>query len=232
MSYTIFILLDVYDCIFWIIFNKEGMDNQMLRNVIRISEPLCTGCGLCTGACPHGAIIVSGLKAKLIRDEYCDGCGECTSVCPRSAVKMENVDTAPFNEAAARQRLAERISDDNPAVTNWPVQLQQVPLSAPYFNDCDLVIAADCTAFTHGDFRRFTTGRTLLIACTKLDSFDYSDRLSKILARNNVRSIHVIRMDVPCCGSFVVMVRKALELSGKNIPMVVTVISMKGKVNQ
>lgn len=205
---------------------------QMIRNIIRINESLCTGCGLCTGSCPNGAIIVSGLKAKLIREEYCNGCGDCVPACPCKAITMEKLDVAPFNQAAAQQRLAERISGDNPAVVNWPIKLRQVPVSAPYFNGCDLVIAADCTAFTHGDFRRFTTGRTVLIACTKLDNYDYSEQLAKILTRNNVRSIHVIRMDVPCCGGFVVMVRKALEMSGKNIPMVVTVISIKGKVNQ
>ncbi len=119
-----------------------------------------------------------------------------------------------------------------PPINSWPLKLRQVPVGIPAFKDCELVIAADCAAFAHGAFAEFTRGRALLICCTKFDGVDYADKLSKIIARNDIRSIHVVRMEVPCCGGLVVTVRRAIELSGKEIPVDVSVISTTGKVNQ
>lgn len=206
----------------------------MIRKIVHIDEAACNGCGLCAKACHEGAIEMVNGKAKLIRDDYCDGLGACLPACPADAITIEEREADPFDEAAVQARLSPdkaEPTDDAPALGMWPIQIKLAPVSAPYFDNCDLLVAADCTAFAHGNFRELTKGRTVLIGCTKLDNIDYSEKLSKILARNNVRSIKVVRMEVPCCGGMVMMVRKAIETSGLNIPMDVTVISTKGEVN-
>lgn len=114
---------------------------------------------------------------------------------------------------------------------NWPIQVQLAPLTAPYFTEADLLIAASCTAFAHGNFGSFTEGKPLLIGCSKLEKADFTDRIAKILRLNRVHSVQLCRMEVPCCGGMVSAVRKAITQSGLDIPLEVTVISPKGKVN-
>lgn len=208
----------------------------MIRKVVYIDEKACTGCGLCAQACHEGAIEMINGKAHLIRDDYCDGLGACLPACPANAITIEEREASPFDESAVQARLGTEktvsVAEDVPALGMWPVQIKLAPVTAPYFQNCDLLIAADCTAFAHGDFQDFTRGHTVLIGCTKLDSVDYSEKLARIFARNNVRSIHVVRMEVPCCGGMVMTVRKAIEASGLDIPLKVTVISTKGQVNR
>ena len=207
----------------------------MIRKIVHIDEAACNGCGLCAKACHEGAIEMVDGKAKLIRDDYCDGLGACLPACPADAITIEEREADPFDEAAVQARLSPEKavpSDEAPALGMWPIQIKLAPLTAPYFQNCDLLVAADCTAFAHGNFRELSKGRTVLIGCTKLDNTDYSEKLSRILARNNVRSIKVVRMEVPCCGGMVMTVRKAIEASGLDIPMEVTVISTKGEVNR
>ena len=121
-------------------------------------------------------------------------------------------------------------TNKTPPVKMWPIQLKLSPIYAPYFNTDELLIAGSCTAFAHGSFREFTEGKTCLICCDKVNTFD-AERLSKILLRNDVRSVRVIRMDVPCCGGLAMSVRKAIELSGKDIPIDVDVVTTNGEVN-
>jgi ferredoxin len=172
-------------------------------------------------------------KARLLRDDYCDGLGDCLPACPAGAITIEEREAEPYDEAAVRQ--AQQAADEKeelPVLGMWPIQIKLAPIVAPYFQGCDLLVAADCTAFAHGSFREFTSGRTVLIGCTKLDNVDYSEKLAKIIARNNVRSVHIVRMEVPCCGGMVMAVRKALETAGVDIPVQVTVISTRGEVNR
>lgn len=204
----------------------------MVRKIVRIDAELCTGCGLCAQACHESAIEMVDGKARLVRDDYCDGLGSCLPACPAGAITIEEREAAPFDEAAVEARKDAASAADLPALGMWPVQIKLAPVTAPYFQNCDLLIAADCTAFAHGNFQEFTKGHTVLIGCTKLDNVDYSEKLGRIIARNNVRSIHVVRMEVPCCGGMVMTVRKAIEASGLDIPMQVTVISTKGQVNR
>lgn len=205
----------------------------MIRKIVRIDEELCTGCGLCAQACHEGAIEMVNGKARLMRDDYCDGLGSCLPACPAGAITIEEREAVPFDQAAveARKETA-AAAEDIPALGMWPVQIKLAPVTAPYFQNCDLLIAADCTAFAHGNFQEFTKGHTVLIGCTKLDNVDYSEKLARIFSRNNVRSVHVVRMEVPCCGGMVMTVRKAIEASGLDIPLKVTVISTKGQVNR
>ena len=214
------------------IFIMKGMYHQMIRDIACFDASLCNGCGFCTNDCAYRAIVVSGSKARLVRDEFCSGCGNCVTTCPLKAVSIQQLYTLPFDPEAAQQHLADQSADTSPSFQNWPIQLKLASTSSPYFHNCELVVAASCTAFAHGNFRSYTAGHPLLVACTKLERMDYASRLSKILSSNDIRSIHAIRMDVPCCGSFIVMVRKAIELSGKDIPLKVTVVSTQGNINQ
>ena len=116
-------------------------------------------------------------------------------------------------------------------LSQWPVQIKLVPVNAPYFDGADLLIAADCTAFAYGNFHNdFIKDKITLIGCPKLDSVDYSEKLTAILAVNDIKSVTVVRMEVPCCGGIQTAVQKALDASGKNVPLNVTVISTDGKI--
>lgn len=124
-----------------------------------------------------------------------------------------------------------RASSPRSALTNWPVQIKLAPPVAPYFAGADLLIAADCTAFAHGDFHaRFMSGRVALIGCPKLDAIDYAEKLTAIIASNDVRSVTVARMQVPCCGGIENAARRALVASGKDLPLEVVTISTNGEV--
>jgi len=229
----------------------------MLRRIIKIDEAKCDGCGRCVAACHEGAIgIVSG-KAKLLRDDYCDGLGDCLPTCPLSAISFEEREAAPYNEAEVnmskqqqelpcgcpgthakpihREGVEPQINSASCQVASqlkqWPVQIKLVSANAAYFRDADLLVSADCAAYAYGNFHNdFMRGKITIIGCPKLDDGDYCEKLTAIIRDNNIRSVTVARMEVPCCGGIENAVRAALQNCGKAIPCQVIVIGTEGGV--
>ena len=206
----------------------------MIRKIIVIDQEKCNGCGLCAKACHEGAIGMVDGKAKLLREDYCDGLGDCLPACPVNAISFEMREAPAYNEAAvlAAKKAAQPIAFPVPGqLTNFPIQIKLAPVNAPWLDGADLLIAADCTAFALGDFhRRLLAGKVLLIGCPKLDAVQYAQKLSEIFAANNIRSITVARMTVPCCGGLPFAVNTALENCGKQIPVQTVIISPDGQV--
>ena len=198
----------------------------MIRKIIHIDEELCNGCGLCASACQEGAIGIIDGKAKLLRDDYCDGLGNCLPVCPTNAISFIEREAAAFDEAAVEANMKA-----NSELRQWPVQIKLVPVNAPYFDGAHLLIAADCTAYAYGNFHNdFIRNRVTLIGCPKLDDIDYSEKLTEIIRRNDIKSVTIVRMEVPCCGGLEYAAKKALQASGKFIPWSVVTISTDGKI--
>ena len=228
----------------------------MLRKIIKIDEGKCTGCGVCADACHEGAIGIINGKAKLLREDYCDGLGDCLPTCPTGAITFEEREAPAYNEAAvqaakqqktaeplpcgcpgsaARALQRENADTDNVTVSSklsqWPVQIKLAPVTAPYFHSANLLVAADCTAYAYGNFHNdFIKGKITLIGCPKLDMVDYAEKLTQILAVNDIRSITVTRMEVPCCGGIESAVQRAIQASGKQIPCEVVIISTSGEI--
>ena len=230
----------------------------MVRKIIRIDEDKCIGCGACAEACHEGAIEMIDGKAKLTREDYCDGLGDCLPACPTDAISFEEREAPAYDEAAvlaAKQKQekeplacgcpgtqARKIARDNgecsiptetinSELTQWPVQIKLLPYSALYFDGANLLIAADCTAYAYGNFHKeFIRNRVTLIGCPKLDNIDYTEKLTEIIKNNNIKSVTVVRMSVPCCGGIEHAAKKALQMSGKFIPWRVVTISTDGKI--
>ncbi|MGN1334206.1 MAG: ATP-binding protein [Anaerovoracaceae bacterium] len=195
----------------------------MLRKIIKIDESKCNGCGACASACHEGAIAMIDGVAKLTREDYCDGLGDCLPACPTGAITFEMREAPAYDEAAvkkARRRLSQ-----------WPVQIKLSPVKAPYFNGAHLLIAADCTAYAYGNFHNdFIKNKVVLIGCPKLDEVDYSEKLTAIMKNNDIESVTVVRMEVPCCGGIEFAAKKALQQSGKLIPHQVVTVSTDGRI--
>ena len=231
----------------------------MLRKIIRIDEDKCNGCGACAAACHEGAIAMVDGKARLMREDYCDGLGDCLPACPTGAISFEEREAAAYDKAAVEkaaqkkqagfsgcpgsmQRVIERpASAAGPAfaradaavseLRQWPVQIKLAAENAACFDGCHLLIAADCTAYAYAAFHQdFIRGRVTLIGCPKLDAVDYSEKLTRIIAGNDVRSLTIVRMEVPCCGGIENAAKKALKDSGKFIPWQVVTIATDGRV--
>ena len=225
----------------------------MKRRIIEIHQEKCNGCGLCVEACHEGAIALVDGVAKLMRDDYCDGLGDCLPNCPTGAISFVEKETVPYDAEAVKRHMEKRHNNgdcpgararsvqpeqtDASAVSvrsrlqNWPVQIKLAATNAPYFQGCDLLIAADCTAYACAGFHeRFIQNRVTVIGCPKLDNIDYSVKLAAILQHNDIRSITVVRMEVPCCGGLTAMVEKAVAASGKNIPLRIQVLSIDGEL--
>ncbi len=207
--------------------------SALIRKIIKIDETLCNGCGACANACHEGAIAIKNGKAVLVRDDYCDGLGNCLPTCPTNAISFEEREAAPFDEAAVKQnnkKYKEKEQQIDSRLEQWPVQIKLVPENASYFSG-DILVAADCTAYAYGDFHRdFMQGKAVIIGCTKLDAIDYSEKLAKIFRNNDIKSITVTRMEVPCCGGMEYVVTKAIQESGKQIPLHVITISRDGMI--
>lgn len=206
----------------------------MIRKIIQIDEEKCTGCGACADACHESAIAMVDGKAKLLRDDYCDGMGDCLPECPTGAISFVEREADAYDEVAVKANKEKRSTVNASSVselTNWPVQIKLTPITAPCFNEAKLLIAADCTAYSYANFHEeFIKGKTTLVGCPKLDAIDYSEKLTQILANNEIRSVTIVRMEVPCCGGLEMAAKKALQDSGKFIPWQVVTISIDGKI--
>ncbi len=223
----------------------------MIRRIIKIDEEKCNGCGVCAKACHEGAIEMIDGKAKLMREDYCDGLGDCLPECPTNAISFEEREALEYNESAVlaakeknnhtsclgmqTRKIVHNEKETVKAVVShlnqWPCQIKLVPVNAPYFNGAKLLIAADCTAYayanTHSDYMK---DRVTLIGCPKLDDVDYSKKLTEIIKNNDIKSVTVLRMEVPCCGGLEVAAKKAIQSSGKFIPWQIVTVSIDGKI--
>lgn len=208
--------------------------------IININEEKCIGCGLCAKACKQGVIEIVDGKAKVMRDDYCDGIGNCLPVCPVSAISFKDGKSKSETSACPNTKSREfkvKTVDDKVEVKHssqlrqWPVQIKLVPEIAGYFKDCNLLIAADCTAYAYANFHQdFMRNKVTLVACPKLDNVDYTEKLINILANNNIKSLTVVRMEVPCCGGIERASVNALRNSEKFIPWQVVTISTNGTI--
>lgn len=193
----------------------------MIRQIIKINEELCNGCGACATACHEGAIGMVNGKARLLREDYCDGLGDCLPACSTGAITFEKREAPAYDEVAVERSKTK----------NWPLQLKLSPVKSPSFDNADLLIAADCTAYAYSNFHQeFMRGRMTLIGCPKLDSVDYSEKLTQIFMANEIRSITLTRMQVPCCGGLENAVKRAIEASGKDIALRVVTIATRGEI--
>lgn len=229
----------------------------MIRRIIKIDEEKCNGCGICAEACHEGAIDIVDGKAKLAREDYCDGLGDCLPNCPANAITFEEREAPAYNEAAvlAAKKHKEsshsftgcpgmkvqQIKHDSlepllpraicSQLGQWPCQIKLVPINAPYFDGAKLLIAADCTAYAYANFHTdYMKGKVTLIGCPKLDSVDYSEKLTEIIKCNDIKSVTVMRMEVPCCGGLETAAKRALQNSGKFIPWQVVTVCINGEI--
>ncbi len=254
----------------------------MRRNIVKIDESKCTGCGECVPSCAEGAIRIINGKARLVSDVYCDGLGNCLGSCPVGAITIEEREAEAFDEEAVQrhtksERAVDAVAEGCPGtrvrgvarpgearlgncpgtalrqrravaaetdaaeggarpsqLAHWPVQLKLVPPNAPFFQEADLLLAADCVPFALADFHeRFLSGRSVLVGCPKLDDADYYRRkLAAILGESSVRSLTVLHMEVPCCFGLSRLAREALAASGKDIPLRDITVTLNGAVRE
>ena len=228
----------------------------MKRRIIEIDRETCNGCGACAAACHEGAIAMVDGKAALMRDDYCD----CLPACPTGAISFVEREAAAYDEQAVLAHKQEKIRAEGKSLpcgcpgsrsrriehtdggeaplreavsrlAQWPVQIKLAPVNAPYFSGAKLLIAADCSAYAYAAFHeRFIKGHITLIGCPKLDAVDYSEKLTEILLRNDIKSVTVVRMEVPCCGGLEHAAKTALQKSGKFLPWQVVTLSTDGRI--
>ncbi len=239
---------------------------KQIRQIIRIDEEKCNGCGACVPACVEGALQVIDGKARLVSETYCDGLGACLGECPQGAISFETREADEFDEAAATERAAGAHPHDHHAahshdgfvcpsaktidrtqdsaghrptviggiaseLRQWPVKLYLVNPSASYFENADLLISADCVPFAYGGLHPdFLRGKVLVTGCPKFDDVDlYAGKLAEIVALNNIKSITVLQMEVPCCSGMQRLAEHAVAQSGKSIPIEVVTITLTGE---
>lgn len=232
------------------------------RKIVKIDEEKCNGCAECIPNCAEGALKIIDGKAKIVKDEYCDGLGACLGHCPQDAIEIIERDAVEFDEEAVHEYLeAQKAleiapacncssthaysteSTQAPAVTaveqestlgQWPVQLNLVPVKASFWDGADLLVMADCVPVAyptlHSDLLK---GRRVAIGCPKFDNGQqYVDKLTEILKQNEIKSMTVAIMEVPCCGGLKRIAELALEASGKHIPTQNLVVTVRGEVQR
>ena len=226
------------------------------RKIVEIDEEKCNGCGECIPNCAEGALKIINGKAKLVSDVYCDGLGACLGHCPQDAIKIIEREAPEFDEAAVHEYLKKEeekpqiscsfvsslLPDEEPKPTQEtgttlrqrPVQLNLVPIKAPFWNNADLLLLADCVAVAQPDLHtKLLAGRSVIMGCPKFDDVQhYLEKLTEILKNNNVRSLTVATMEVPCCSGLKLIAELAIEASGKMIPSQNLVIGVKGEINR
>ena len=234
------------------------------RNIIKIDENKCNGCGQCVNACAEGAIEIVNGKAKLVSEIYCDGLGACLGTCPQDAITIEQREAAEFDEEATKKHLEENKKSQKPIdfvcpglmaaklrekdeqedssgaigavsrLSHWPVQLKLVSPSAPYFTNSDLLLVADCVPFAMGDFHeKFLKNHSVVVGCPKLDDAGfYIDKLGEILNINNLKSLTVVHMEVPCCHGLTQIVKQAISKNKIEMTFKDVTIDLKGNISR
>ncbi len=239
---------------------------MLRRNIVKIDEEKCTGCGLCILSCAEGALRIVNGKAKLVSDRYCDGLGACLGECPEGAISIEKREAEEFDKEAVEEHhkrrpfvppvqhtlsshqscpsaqvmhfernltekeLVKTLEEMESMLTQWPVQLTLLPTNAPFLKNADLLIAADCVPFAYANFHNnLLRGRKLIVGCPKLDDAElYKKKLIEIFKRNEIRSVTVVNMEVPCCFGLYRLVKEAINSSGKTTSLRQETISIKG----
>jgi ferredoxin len=235
---------------------------RMQREIVRIDEEKCDGCGLCVPACAEGAIDIVDGKARLSDEVLCDGIGLCLGECPQDAITIEKREAKPFDPdevaklaatkhepaacqgscpgAALRSMVppsaggATSVESRPSELRNWPVQLHLVPTNAPYLQGARLLIAADCVPFACADFHsELLAGQVLLIGCPKLDDGQaYLEKLTELFQVNDLESVTIAYMEVPCCFGLVQIIRGAMEAAGSEVPLILTQVSTQGAIGE
>ena len=204
----------------------------MVRKIIRIDEEKCNGCGLCANACHEGAIDMVDGKAKLVRENFCDGFGDCLPACPTGAITFEEREAPEYDEAAVNRAKEKKTGGESVSrLVQWPCQIKLLPTSGDFYKGANLLIAADCTAYAYANMHEdFMKGKITMIGCPKLDDIDYTEKLTAIISGNDIKSVTLVRMEVPCCGGLQRAAENALRASGKVLPYEVVTISRNGEI--
>ena len=214
----------------------------MLRKIIKIDEEKCVGCGLCATACHEGAIGMVDGKAKLLREDYCDGLGDCLPACPVDAISFEMREAPAYDEAAvlaakAEKERKQKAKQEHVKVESqlmqFPIQIKLMPIQSAFYQGANLLIAADCCAYAYGNFHNdFMKNHITIIGCPKLDVGDYTEKLTQIIKNNDIQSVKIARMSVPCCGKLEMAAKRAIQESGKFIPWGVVTITPDGEIKE
>ena len=211
------------------------------RKIVNINETLCNGCGNCIPKCAEGALQIVNGKAKIIKEVYCDGLGACLGQCPQGAITLAEREAEPFNENETHEHLKNKTilasstniqANSIPQKPQWPVKLNLVPTKAPFFENANLLFAADCAPIALKNFHdTLMSGKRVIIGCPKFDDARaYAQKLAEIFQQNNIATVTVAHMEVPCCTGLKWAVNKALELSGKQIPVKEYEIKIGGEI--
>ena len=199
----------------------------MIRRIIEIDEDKCNGCGLCADACHEDAIGMVDGKAKLLRDDYCDGLGDCLPNCPTGAISFIEREAAAYDREAVeanmkkKAQMAAKDKEEKPVFHGCPGTRMKM------INHKEEVQTEQSV---HASSQEFIKNRVTLIGCPKLDEGDYSEKLTQIIANNDIKSVTIVRMEVPCCGGLENAAKKAIQDSGKFLPWQVHTISIDGQI--
>jgi Fe-S-cluster-containing hydrogenase component 2 len=210
----------------------------MKRKIVNINEALCNGCGTCIPKCAEGALQIVNGKAKMIKETYCDGLGACLGQCPQGAITITEREAEAFNEAEVHEHLKTKATAPQTATVitpqkpQWPIKLNLVPVKAPFWENADLLLTADCAPVAIKNFQTtLLPGKRVIIGCPKFDDARaYAQKLTEIFQQNNITSVTVVHMEVPCCTGLKWAVNKALEGSGKKIPTKEYEVKIGGEV--
>jgi len=220
----------------------EGAIRIIDGKAVLAADNLCDGLGACLGECPRDAIRIIEREADAFDEAAVDAARVKTAVgagsghhAPRSG--GHGGGGCPGMKVQSRPAAPQTPIEEEPGVRHsrlgqWPVQLKLVPVNAPFIENADLLIAADCAPFAYGDFHKdFLAGKALVVGCPKLDDNEYyTEKLTEIFRTSSIRSVTVVRMEVPCCGGIESAAKRALGASGKNIPCTVVTIGVQGDI--
>ncbi len=214
---------------------RRGL-RMVARKIVKIDETLCNGCGNCIPKCAEGALQIVDGKAKIVSDAYCDGLGACLGHCPQEAITIIEREAEDFSEEAVKKHKSEvkPMPKDRQVLLQWPVKMNLVPVHAAFYDNADLLIAADCAAVASSSFRSsLMPGKRTVIGCPKFDDAgSYAQKLGEIFRRNNIATITIAHMEVPCCSGLVWAVSRALEASGKKIPVMRYEVAVEGEISE